>query len=495
MVQSDTCKCHPLWFSCDPYFNTPIRCVCPANYTNDASGFNCIPLCTTYGCSSTTGTCIAPDVCACKLGWTGSNCTTNCGCNGHSTCDISGPGYCDYCYNNTVGAHCESCQPGYFGNATNGGNCLTCFQECNGHTNVCNSNATATGSVCQSCSNNTVGSFCEQCAPGYFYSPSILLAAAAANMNPVAFVTQRRAVSACVPCFCNGHAGTCNPVNGTNCQCGNNTLTPTSPGCLGPTCYQRECSICQPTINLHATNPVLSLFGSPSNGAQCYAVVDSKNYVQGGIDWASVATFEVVPLYNNVDLRIVLEVDNGLPGAAGSVVMYISRVPNATVSTTSGLVQGSSGPLQLQFGDVPLRYEISGGSVVVILSKDQYLFDITRFFIVVVGGSSSTMQYGFYFLQPTVNIDLFVFFSVFFSAFFLLLGVVIIYVVAVHHVRRVEGRRREEREMEGMANRPMGAVRLLMPRGDFVGPRAVLVAENIRQRKLAIAPCTIQTTR
>ena len=175
--------------------------------------------------------------------------------------------------------------------------------------------------------------------------------------------------------------------------------------------------------------------------------------------------------------------------------MYISKSSNATVSSSSGLVQGSSGPLQLHFGDIPLRYEITGGSTTVILSKEQYPFDLMRFFVVVVGGSNNTMQYGFYFMQPTVNIDLFVFFSVFFSAFFLLLGVVTMYAVAVHHVRRVESLRREEREMEGMANRPMGAVRLLMPRGDFVGPRAVLIAENIRQRKLAVAPCSIQTTR
>lgn len=46
--------------------------------------------------------------CICDLGWTGADCSVNCGCNNHSTC-LAGVGLCDKCYNWTYGQHCEHC--------------------------------------------------------------------------------------------------------------------------------------------------------------------------------------------------------------------------------------------------------------------------------------------------------------------------------------------------------------------------------------------------
>lgn len=55
--------------------------------------------------------------CNCDLGWTGDDCSINCGCNNHSSCS-KGVGKCDECQNWTMGEHCEFCQPGSYGNAT-----------------------------------------------------------------------------------------------------------------------------------------------------------------------------------------------------------------------------------------------------------------------------------------------------------------------------------------------------------------------------------------
>lgn len=65
------------------------------------------------------GTCQGePDyLCKCDLGWTGDDCSINCGCNNHSNCP-NGVGICDECQNWTEGDYCELCESGSFGNAT-----------------------------------------------------------------------------------------------------------------------------------------------------------------------------------------------------------------------------------------------------------------------------------------------------------------------------------------------------------------------------------------
>ncbi|CAM4625784.1 unnamed protein product, partial [Lepidochelys kempii] len=56
--------------------------------------------------------------------------------------------------------------------------------------------------VCVSCQNNSFGEKCESCLHGYF-------------------LLEGR----CTRCQCNGHADTCNELDGTGCPCQNNTET------------------------------------------------------------------------------------------------------------------------------------------------------------------------------------------------------------------------------------------------------------------------------
>lgn len=105
-------------------------------------------------------------VCKCTIGWTGADCSINCGCNNHSTCTKE-IGVCDSCQHLTEGKFCDKCKVGSHGNASTHG-CLLC--QCNGHGDeslgICNSQ---TG-VCY-CKDNTVGSNCEKCKTNFYGDP------------------------------------------------------------------------------------------------------------------------------------------------------------------------------------------------------------------------------------------------------------------------------------------------------------------------------------
>ena len=92
------------------------KCQCKKGYIGDGRDTctrTCFEDCIHGKCSQ------GPDYkCICDLGYTGTNCNTDCGCNGNSACDTLGPGHCDDCRKNTQGEFCDFCAEGSFGNAT-----------------------------------------------------------------------------------------------------------------------------------------------------------------------------------------------------------------------------------------------------------------------------------------------------------------------------------------------------------------------------------------
>ncbi|EDW76175.2 uncharacterized protein Dwil_GK15317 [Drosophila willistoni] len=141
------------------------NCHCRRGFVGDGR-FSCQRTCYEF-CQN--GHCSGPPdyICRCNLGWTGSDCSLNCGCNNHSTC-TERQGKCDQCQAWTEGERCERCRQGSFGNATSTQGCHPC--ECNGHGNqdlgICN----VSNGECF-CKDNTQGLKCDKCAPGYYGVP------------------------------------------------------------------------------------------------------------------------------------------------------------------------------------------------------------------------------------------------------------------------------------------------------------------------------------
>jgi len=144
--------------------NSPgsFSCICRQGFTGDgrsACDQTCAEPCVH-------GTCSPNFECECDLGWTGTACSIDCGCNNHSFCES---GSCDECKEYTTGEKCELCFEGSYGNATDPLiGCTPC--HCNGH-------GDASLGLCDSetghcfCLHNTGGKDCSECKPGFYGDP------------------------------------------------------------------------------------------------------------------------------------------------------------------------------------------------------------------------------------------------------------------------------------------------------------------------------------
>lgn len=68
----------------------------------------------------------------------------------------------------TYGKHCEFCIPGSYGNATSNVGCTLC--QCNGHGDVQKKICNDRNGHCY-CIHNTMGRHCDQCQPGFYGQP------------------------------------------------------------------------------------------------------------------------------------------------------------------------------------------------------------------------------------------------------------------------------------------------------------------------------------
>jgi hypothetical protein len=456
------------------------RCDCPQNYTLGEDGLTCEPLCDVFGCVS--GRCTAPNMCVCNLGWTGLNCSEDCGCNGHSRCALQGPGSCDRCEENTYGARCEFCMEGFHGNATQGGSCLTCFETCNAHSNVCRSDGTGSAPVCANCTDNTMGSFCERCVPGFFQHPDLILAASKLRITVPQYIATTEALSQCVPCRCNGHGDTCNPDTGEECPCQDNTVTRQSECDLRlGSCYNSQCTSC--ISSMLYDNTELQVDGSPEAGQRCYTVPTSDVVLATRIRRDELHHYMVIPKFTNVDIRIYVDVDKF---SAKALQMYVTSDRNLTQDAATKVLDFRSPPQW----NVTVRQK-----QIVRVSSADFDFVSSRFYVTLVGVDEGELSYKFYFLQPVVTIDLFVFFAVFFSSFFLFLAaVIVVYRVKSGIDSRIQVQQ-EALQMQTMATRPMAKVNLLLGPPIINGLAAEMVAKAQSRGLLPSRPIATQPTR
>ena len=196
------CNCDSIGSLYYPFCNAIGNCICKANvngtncdvcndgYYNLQSGDGCI-LCNCDNLGSINATChIQTGQCFCKPGYVGIQCDQcqdgyfgdpnglhsfaqpcqECNCNNNidkneiGNCDTLS-GKCLKCINFTSGFNCETCEDGYYGDATTGNypKCKLCTCYANGTNDYCdNFNGKCT------CKSYVSGKDCDKCNDGYF---------------------------------------------------------------------------------------------------------------------------------------------------------------------------------------------------------------------------------------------------------------------------------------------------------------------------------------
>ncbi|XP_075992325.1 multiple EGF like domains 8 [Anticarsia gemmatalis] len=520
------------------------ECACGAGHKRAGGaggGGGCVAVCT-QGCVR--GVCVQPNVCRCEFGYVGANCTIQCQCNGHSDCE--GPDKldkCIECHNNTMGEQCEKCKPNFVGDPVNNVQCVPCSTYCHGHTSICTSDVdsapmsrdgpsepedyyrdvvAATKARCVRCANNTDGPRCERCIEGFFRGSDDF-------RDP------------CRPCECHGHGDTCDPVTGEKCNCGNNTesdiscQTTSSSKNSAQECWRYQCVKCKDLY-----------MGDPRNGHQCYKTINIENklcFDGKSIDECKIkprplypgqTVFVAVnPRYMNVDIRVIVDVTQG------AVDLYLS--PNDSSFVVS--VNGTNGDHAVELDPTYHKHEpsrkmpsfdehvpeeprvtwyydkveytladytakdlatyvtVDRRNILLrvrnlrnrlVLTLPQHVHDLThtKFYIVIRARHTDDGAASFgviFFRQDQLHIDLFVFFSVFFSCFFLFLAACVVAWKAKQAADVRRARRRHVVEMLHMAKRPFAVVTVMLSGG-------VTSAGTRRRRTPDLRPVAIEPT-
>ncbi|RZC40710.1 Kelch 3 domain containing protein [Asbolus verrucosus] len=446
----------------------------------------CEPVCP-LGCVR--GQCVQPNKCQCDFGYVGANCSIQCQCNGHANCE--GPDKLDKCltcYNNTMGTQCEKCKPLFVGDPSDGGQCVPCLEYCNGHTPVCVDNSTdydpadyldveserfmkslkegpKAHAKCLKCTNQTAGSRCEDCiviseaaritvilADHVTVMDMEIHAIPSMEINVIVKITLKAMFVEVPEKILLIHVGWCNVPNVKKVMWGH------------PPQVTNAINKCQSILKC-------ALMRNPLMNAKL-----SQN-------------LSTQPRFMNVDIRIMIDVTQG------NLNVYMSThddtyvaYPNATTGLNmidldaqySHWENGSQ-----KFKDAFLEKDAIGlrtyititqpntilsvknlrDRLVITLPEEYHSLESTRFFLVLQaldpGDSEKKVAYGIVFSrQDQLHIDLFVFFSVFFSCFFLFLAACVVAWKAKQAADVRRARRRHVVEMLHMAKRPFASVTL-----------------------------------
>ena len=405
---------------------------------------------------------------------------------------------CHACFNLTMGEKCEECIPGNFrGSEDRRKPCRPC--ECHGHGDMCHQ---VTGEGCN-CHNNTESD--PQCRPGTSLSSLGLPGRSLSGPSGIS-------LPASVPCWslqCDKckeyYLGT--PTQGHQCY---RQMSVDTEYCLDPE-TQEECDR-KPTP-LSAHRPVF---------------------------------FAIQPKFMNVDIRLLVDIAQGgvdlffAPRDDMFIVRYDEAVGGHRVELdpkyiiTLAFDQGGQPLVQHPNTSIPVdrlvntsdRYTLSyrivektaAGlttyltvadpySVVIVrrlqnrlvltLPQNRHDLRSTRFYILAQGTGSVQSEVTFgslFFRQDQPRIDLFVFFSVFFSCFFLFLAVSVVAWKAKQFVEGRRARRRQAVEMMHMARRPFATVFVLVQSTQRCPPPSATTAAATAAATTTAATATTATT-
>ncbi|KAM4601168.1 laminin subunit alpha-2 [Polymixia lowei] len=200
----------------------------------------------------------AVEICSCPAGYAGTSCEMcipgyrrvnatvyngvceACRCHGHGTQCHEVTGRCLDCSHHTVGPHCDTCLPGYYGNATQGSayDCQPCAcplrLPSNNFSPTCHLGAEGE-MLCDRCQTGHTGPRCDRCTNGYYGQPTV-------------------PGGSCQPCDCHGNLdlatpGSCDPITGQCLRCrqgyGGVACDSCAEGYYGDAVTAKNCQPCQ----------------------------------------------------------------------------------------------------------------------------------------------------------------------------------------------------------------------------------------------------------
>ncbi|TDH00593.1 hypothetical protein EPR50_G00190060 [Perca flavescens] len=220
----------------------------------------------------------AVESCSCPPGYAGTSCEAcipgfrrvngnlyngvceACHCHGHATQCHDITGHCLDCSHHTTGPFCDTCLPGYYGNATRGSpaDCHPCTCPLNLPSNnfspTCHLGEEGE-LLCDQCQPGYTGPRCDRCSSGYYGQPTV-------------------PGGSCQPCDCNGNldlsiSGSCDPITGQCLRCrqgyGGVSCESCADGYYGDAITAKNCQSCQ----CHTNGSVSEVCDKETGRCQC----------------------------------------------------------------------------------------------------------------------------------------------------------------------------------------------------------------------------------
>ena len=357
--------------------------------------------------------------------------------------------------------------------------------------------------LCFNCLHNTEGDRCDSCTTGFFKTSDSI-------------------IDGCIPCHCHGHGDVCDPVTGEDCNCSNNTETPRE--CLGkhvkglPPCWQLQCARCKEYflgVPTHGHQCYRHLFLDKD---YCFdpETHDECSRYPSPLTTGRAVFFAVQPRYMNVDIRVLIDVTSGvidlyMSSKEDTFIVDVNKtsgyhdvwldshyeltgdeiIPRDMIHVKPSFKLGNDsdyGTLLTHLSPYKLKVRSSEPSSLIthvtlqdsnelllvrglknrlVVTIPQELHDLRskRFYVILKGssiGTSDESTGNLFVRQDQSRIDLFVFFSVFFSCFFLFLASCVLFWKIKQAFDLRTARRLHVAEMKHLASRPFATVPIFL---------------------------------